>query len=410
MSYADSRAHRPLPTPDRFNPIAMTLMKGALRRIVDLALAPPAEPETAAAAGPSNPSPTGKAAGKRKSSSKAASATNDPLLKTAYALCDAIAKQSNGDLRNAISSLQLVLRMGLSGAMQGLESLAASRKAPGADEADGRGGKRQKTAAKVGSSSLARAGMNTTAQVAQLLSLVTERETSLELWHAIGKILWNKRAGEEKDEADRQLSRELAARRGEEYPALPGHMMHLKRKLSLVDVEALWGKVSTDASAFQLFLHHNLPQFCDEIDEAADVLDAYSHADAELRAAHEGWLSAGLSGYYTFLASTRATLLHLPSPVARRGQVLRKTQFWDVGKRSREFADGLADTHRYLMNKAQPKTAIANDAASSAAYAMLSSSSNDVLATQILPMLSKLQILDGERVLRSALPFFLMTF
>jgi cell cycle checkpoint protein len=363
----------------RFNPIATTIMKPGLKRVVNHALSTPGDSRTDDSHSPVKAKAKGK--GKAKAEDK-----DDDLRRIGTMLCDEVSKHSDGDMRSAINALQMALRMAVSGSGDvKLEDLTAASSS-----------KRQKLSA---TKSAAKNEVTLSAHVARLMSLVTERESSLALWHAIGKVLYNKRAGEENDEAERQMMRELADRMGPDDPPLPSHFAHLKRRLSMVDVEGIWSQISCEPSSFQLFLHHNYPQFCEEIDESADIMEQYSYADSQLHPAHEGWQSAALSSYYGFLVSTRGTLLHLPSPVPRRGQVLKNAHFWQVGKQSRKFVEGLLDAQTFLLNKARPKSAASSgvDACTAAAdLKTFSSSSMSELAVEIVPMLSKIKSLDGE--------------
>jgi cell cycle checkpoint protein len=85
------------------------------------------------------------------------------------------------------------------------------------------------------------------------LELITQRETSLGLFHAVGKVVYNKR-DETIDPAQQQ----------EIHVAPPGHLRHLDRpKVSQVSVEDMMDKTGTDVHTFTAALHENYPPSCD---------------------------------------------------------------------------------------------------------------------------------------------------
>ena len=354
----------------------MTLLKAGLNRIADLVFK---------GSGTSTEPPTKKA-------KKLPIPDDGSLLSVCKHLSDDLARSSDGDIRSAVNALQMAVRLYVA-----TDTGEADRSPTKGKAAKGKSPKR-----------------SSKADAARLKAYVAERESSLALWHAVGKVLYNKREGEEKDEQDRQLVRDLRAKiqlEGQVGPfgqadqvhpsqhaifeaKLPRHLRFLDRKLSLVNVETLWSTVSVELSSFQLFLHHNLLQFCDEVDECAEILHAYSYSDADLQPRHEGWLNSALSTYYQFLTSTRATLLYLPSPVPRRRQKLTKPHVWDVGKRTRQHADGLLEAQGYFGRRA---TALNGDVGFSTA----SSASMDTFATEIIPILAKMASA-GEMARRQA--------
>lgn len=161
-------------------------------------------------------------------------------------------------------------------------------------------------------------------------------DSALALFHALGRVLFNKRAGDP----------EMPAASAESGPTAPPWFV--QRRASMVDVEALWTQLPVDASTFQLYLHHNLLAFVNDTDEALMALDAMSWADTmhvplEVRSAQS------YAEQYAYEGMTRGTLLALPSPVQRRGQQLTKPALWDVLERTRACQDVLSHAHAKLM-------------------------------------------------------------
>lgn len=92
-----------------------------------------------------------------------------------------------------------------------------------------------------------------TAMEKESLELITQRETSLGLFHAVGKVVYNKR-DENVDSGQQQ----------EVHVAPPSHLQHLDRpKVSQVSVEDLMDKTGTDVHTFTAALHENYPPSCD---------------------------------------------------------------------------------------------------------------------------------------------------
>ncbi|KAJ1028696.1 hypothetical protein NDA16_001862 [Ustilago loliicola] len=340
-------------------------------------------------------------------------------------LLQAVAEDANGDLRAAVNCLQFV---GVNG---GLLEVAA-----------GKGRK----AGKLGAEEERRRAMR------KLMPLVSGRESSLALFHALGRVLYNKREGDPNDEGPTQsrvvssftdsddedgsdgdqAADELkhhinAAIRSFVPPSgsadteerLPHHMSHLFRRQSRVSVDQLWADLPVDSSVFQLYLHANLPQFCGEVEECESILEAFSAADA-LLPMHEQYRHSSVVAYYSFLVSVRGTLLGLPSPVGRKGQKLGKAAWWDVQKKLRGIMGDVEDvkaTHtpgfkvwsgtgaegevsrlkRVKFNNPSFAAATDHDAglvdgsSSIGAGSLVARSNTVTLVTEILPLLAKIQ-------------------
>jgi len=127
---------------------------------------------------------------------------------------------------------------------------------------------------------------------------MTQREHSLQLFHLLGKILYNKRYGDDPlDEAEEGPMPSA--------PQLPNHLMEYYRRPSKVDPKVLYADSPVDTSLMTLYVHQNYTQFCDEIDHARGVCewlamsDLYSSNDmvcaaelvAQIKSIHFPWNS-----------------------------------------------------------------------------------------------------------------------
>lgn len=166
----------------KFNPVASTLLKKALKSTL----------EKAAGSG-----------SKKEGRGKAGRNTFPPDL------IDIIAEVSNGDIRSAVDTLQQVYA-NFQSDPQRFDALSKTKSKRGVEGA--------KNAARELLSSLGVAG----------------RDSSLDLFHALGKILWNKRTGDPNDDEDVAESNDAKA---VTMDALPEHLNYLERRRSKVDVK-----------------------------------------------------------------------------------------------------------------------------------------------------------------------------
>ncbi|KAH8689210.1 Rad17 cell cycle checkpoint protein-domain-containing protein [Talaromyces proteolyticus] len=211
-----------------------------------------------------------------------------------------------GDIRSAISSLEFFCLRG--------------------DENGGDWGGR--VAAKAKSSS--RAGdAPLTLMEKESLEIITQREASLGLFHAVGKVVYNKRE-------DASLQEQP------DFVAPPPHLQHLeRRKVSLVSVEDLMNETSTDVQTFAAALHENYPPSCDgpsftdslnaciENLSDSDILGSESRPLLSSSRMGVGMARSHLQGYgasvdrlrqdeISFHIAVRGLLFSLPHPVRRR--------------------------------------------------------------------------------------------
>ncbi len=258
----------------RFNPVAPTIVLKGLKRAIE----------------------------------QASSSRGKASSKLWLELLQAIAEDSNGDLRAAVNCLQFV---GINS--KHFETVAKQK-----------GGRKAQDARKT---------------MRRLMPLVSGRESSLALFHALGKVLYNKRQGDPNDDGgsngrlatigdtdsdqddqgsdDHRDKEELATRLrramrsivqppsdNDGLSQLPEHMSDLDRRTSRVAPDQLWADLPVDSSVFQLYLHQNFPQFCAEVEQCESILEAFSTADV-LTPLHEQYRHSSLSAYYSFLISTR---------------------------------------------------------------------------------------------------------
>ncbi|WFD28807.1 RFC checkpoint protein Rad17 [Malassezia nana] len=164
-------------------------------------------------------------------------------------------------------------------------------------------------------------------QDAPTLDALAMRESALVLFHAVGRVLYNKRQGDP----------------GLEAPPVPRptltHPFRATMRPSLVDVGQLWAQLPVDSSVYQLYLFHNAPAFFDEVDEMASALEWLSESDTLAALAEPR--AQSVASEYLFQLTVRGLLVSLPSPVTRRGQQLTKPAHWDLAARARACDDVL---------------------------------------------------------------------
>jgi cell cycle checkpoint protein len=184
-------------------------------------------------------------------------------------------------------------------------------------------------AAKPKKSSKDKEGVHLTDMEKKSLQLVSHRETTLDMFHATGKIVYNKREDPRMQDT-----------RAEPPPKPPDHLLYLySPKASLVDIELLLNETGTDIQTFISTLHENYILSCngDTFEEAFDgCSDSLSTSDIlnpdsrPYRRANnnpnagliQSNLQAGSSDTLrqdeiSFHAATRGLLFNLPYPVNR---------------------------------------------------------------------------------------------
>lgn len=154
----------------------------------------------------------------------------------------------------------------------------------------------------------------------QSLELITQRENTLGIFHAVGKVVYNKR----------ETPTATDSPPPQPVPWLP---QHHREKISTVNVDTLLNELGTDISVFTLALHENFVLSCQGL-EAEDTLDSIngcldSLSDADLLSPDR---FANNQSRFTFQGTTtdslrqdeigfdtgvRGILFNLPHPVKR---------------------------------------------------------------------------------------------
>ncbi|KAK5628117.1 hypothetical protein RRF57_003832 [Xylaria bambusicola] len=210
-----------------------------------------------------------------------------------------------GDIRSAISSLQFLCLKGDTEADWGSHVNF---------------GKPKRTTKS--SVSLTRGEMET-------LQLVSQREASLGIFHAIGKVVYNKREEEPMDPSSPEGRAEL----------LPSHLASYSRpKRSEVSVHSLIDETGTDAHTFISALHENYVLSCESntffLEYMGACIDYLSDSDLLCPSwdVFFGGRGPGGKGFFghdsashvlrqeeiAFQVATRGLLLSLPNPVQRK--------------------------------------------------------------------------------------------
>jgi cell cycle checkpoint protein len=209
-----------------------------------------------------------------------------------------------GDIRSAISSLEFLCLKG---------------DKAGSDSSDAWGGSLTKK------KSRADADKPLTAMEQESLELISQREASLGMFHAVGKIVYNKR-----------LDASLVPSDSIILPQPPEHLaQHRRPKVSQVAVDELVDETGTDISTFISALHENYPPSCDGydfVDSLNACIEALSDSDilgADRRSTFRtrGGIGANLNAggvdmlrqdEISFQVASRGLLFALPYPVKRK--------------------------------------------------------------------------------------------
>ncbi|KAF3769183.1 hypothetical protein M406DRAFT_236550, partial [Cryphonectria parasitica EP155] len=211
-----------------------------------------------------------------------------------------------GDIRNAVSSLEFLCLKGDDDADWGSKVTFTKTKKASKDQALTRGEQ-------------------------QSLELISQRESSLGIFHAVGKVVYNKR-----DEQPFAPGSEEAI-----AEALPPHLTHMSRnKRSQVAVDALIDETGTDTSTFISALHENYVLSCDRtsaadagssIDYINGCIDYLSESDLlnpswDIFFGGKGFSGSGRDqgshilrqDEMAFEVAVRGLLFSLPCPVRRK--------------------------------------------------------------------------------------------
>ncbi|KAJ9123972.1 hypothetical protein QFC22_000763 [Naganishia vaughanmartiniae] len=248
-----------------------------------------------------------------------------------------IAHSANGDLRSAINSLQFLSR---SGNLRNAITLTSNSSASGKKTGKGsRGGKGTK--------------LKGSEEVKSLLNAIARREQSLGLFHALGKIMYNKRLGDMDDGGSaEQAILEKEKQYGKDHP-LPAHLAQHERRRYENDFD--WQRSS--------------------------------HAIA-----------------YAFHLAVRGSVAALPHPVPKNNQKLVKPQFFGHLKTKRENEDSITEAAKWLSAKCIRQNEVVDEVNAGQAYGGWGGQlSRKVIATELMPGLRLLKK-GGSHVPSSIVP------
>ncbi|CAO1625811.1 unnamed protein product [Sympodiomycopsis kandeliae] len=225
----------------------------------------------------------------------------------ANALIEVIAADSPGDIRSAVDALQqayLAFKKGV----KGFEFLITESAAAGK-----RAVKKQKKQKSSSTTADAPSTMRITPRMQKdarklLMKLgLVNRESSLVLFHALGKLLYNKRVGDPYDGSDEDEDDEDGAPATKEaLKPLPAHYAALARRKSKVNISEILSS-GLDLKMMELFVHHNYIPYVVEIEQCESIMENFSLVDSTFS-----------SDLYSPLITSHSMLLNLPSPVDRR--------------------------------------------------------------------------------------------
>ncbi|ORX33735.1 Rad17 cell cycle checkpoint protein-domain-containing protein [Kockovaella imperatae] len=301
-----------------------------------------------------------------------------------------IALTCNGDLRSAVNSLQLlcsrVAKQDGRKRKRDDEELNSKSKAKGRGSQGGKGAK-----------------LDLSDQLRAVLDVVSRKEQSLNLFHSLGKIFYNKRVTDPGiEEEDRELYSFVRAM--PEPDGLPSHLKDFERSRSMVQIEAFIPTIPVDTSSFALWVHQSLPAYCTDVDQVGAALDDLCSADV-MRTEEDIWQSSTHAIAYALHLTIRGVQMALPSPVPRNRQKIVKPQFFESYRLSRINTDKLNYGAAYLTKKAiaaSAKLAGAGGAPSVDDPPWGGMIPKDVIATEMLPMMIKIQSASKTPLLPSA--------
>ncbi|KAK6903145.1 hypothetical protein I203_108408 [Kwoniella mangroviensis CBS 8507] len=308
-----------------------------------------------------------------------------------HATVQLIALSSNGDLRSAINSLQLIC----SGKKDSKTKKRKSRVDDAEVEEDG--GPRKRGSGK-GSRGGKGAKLDVSKDLRAVLDAVTRKEQSLNLFHALGKVFYNKRLDDPNmDDEDEELLERI--RKFPPDAPLPDHLQEYTRRKSLVQIESFIPTIPVDASSFALWIHQSFPYYCNEIEEVSTGLDELCSADV-MRTDDDIWQSSPQAISYALHLSVRGILMSLPSPVPRKSQKVVKPQFFESFRLERDNVSSLDHVAGYITKKGVVASNAFADGGGHHELGVWGGMVNKrVLAGEMVPMMVKIQPLYGHPLL-----------
>ncbi|RUS31460.1 Rad17 cell cycle checkpoint protein-domain-containing protein [Jimgerdemannia flammicorona] len=271
-----------------------------------------------------------------KALSQTAAAEFGPGARPGREYLEEVAEASNGDVRSALNTLQfLSLAGGVGGGMAdtgqaGRRGVKVAGRKKSREAVRGNKRKRTRDADEEDVGEL---------HSGRSVSGVGGRESSLALFHALGKILYNKRIGDSGEEQDSRQENMIS------LCPLPEHMLVHRRPSMKSNPEHVLDNVPVDPDIFTLYLHQNYLSFMTEVEECAVASDWFSTADHLVGLG--GWENTTNTSYYANLLSTRGLMFSHTCPVSRQQKVYRP-EYWNVSRTLREAQGGVKDVTEHL--------------------------------------------------------------
>ncbi|EEB07478.1 RFC like checkpoint protein Rad17 [Schizosaccharomyces japonicus yFS275] len=140
------------------------------------------------------------------------------------------------------------------------------------------------------------------------VSSKSSRDFGLGLFHAVGKVIWNKREGDdEATEIDNERWTPLTATEA------------VAKRPSMVDIADVVHTSGATGSIFRQAIFDNYASSCTNVNYVSEVCDCLSLADCLVPAYPVNFVAEELAAWY----AVQATLIHLPTPVPRRWRQLQ---------------------------------------------------------------------------------------
>lgn len=153
-----------------------------------------------------------------------------------------------------------------------------------------------------------------------------QRDSSLFLFHALGKILYCKRDQSLKSDAD----------------ILPPHLKQFERDPTQADAEDVFERTSLSADAFSMFLQENCLSFISDMKVAAEGSFWFSEADMY----SSFWSGQDSLKDYVASISSRGLMFSMTSMTGNAWRPLHKPQFYDCNKKQASLMATLRRTFR----------------------------------------------------------------
>ncbi|KAG4303667.1 hypothetical protein PCK1_000185 [Pneumocystis canis] len=139
-----------------------------------------------------------------------------------------------------------------------------------------------------------------------LINSITNRDSTLGLFHAIGKVIYNKRIGDSLDDKPQNISSKNC---------LPFYLKAYERRPLKMNPDDILNTISVDYDTYILALHHNYLESCNNIKHADFILFSLSYSDTMLSSGKLWQYS--LQQRISSLIAIMSVLMGLPSPVSR---------------------------------------------------------------------------------------------